>query len=162
MVVRGIIELFRIVSAKKSFIERSSFSQSRTITGIVRIYGHYPVFEGNNTTFYHLVRYPRYRTLAHHCPTLRLLGVHHLRDHRIILLLCPLCCQKARPHQRPPRLGAPHLPSNARRHARLSNRQTSTSRTLVPDPRRRTLLPRPRHDGSNDNVHSLFRVLTHL
>jgi hypothetical protein len=55
LAVRGIVELFRMVKREKELhLQILSFSISHD-HGTVRIYGHYPVIDGNKTTFY---RYP--------------------------------------------------------------------------------------------------------
>jgi hypothetical protein len=55
MAVRGVIELFRLVKREKELHrEILAFSISHDYR-IVRIYGHYPIIKGDETTFY---RYP--------------------------------------------------------------------------------------------------------
>ncbi len=50
--VRGIVELYKAVKRKKElYREILAFSISHDYTS-VRIYGHYPVIEGDKTTFY--------------------------------------------------------------------------------------------------------------
>jgi hypothetical protein len=53
MAVRGIVELFRLVKRETEVHQQIlAFSISHDHTS-VRIYGHYPVVDGNKTTFYH-------------------------------------------------------------------------------------------------------------
>jgi hypothetical protein len=56
MAVRGIVKLFRLVKREKElYREILAFSISHN-HWTVRIYGHYPVINGNKTTFYcHLI-----------------------------------------------------------------------------------------------------------
>jgi hypothetical protein len=50
--VRGVVELFRLVKREKElYREILAFSVSHDHR-TVRIYGHYPVIDGNKTTFY--------------------------------------------------------------------------------------------------------------
>ena len=52
LAVRGVVELFRLVKREKELHrEILAFSISHDHT-TVRIYGHYPVIDGNETTFY--------------------------------------------------------------------------------------------------------------
>jgi len=52
LAVRGIVELFRIVKREKELhLQILAFSISHD-HGTVRIYGHYPVIDGNKTTFH--------------------------------------------------------------------------------------------------------------
>ncbi|KAF4631173.1 hypothetical protein G7Y89_g6958 [Cudoniella acicularis] len=52
MAVRGIVELFRLVKREKELHQEIlDFSVSH-YHRIVRIYGHYPIIDGENTTFY--------------------------------------------------------------------------------------------------------------
>jgi hypothetical protein len=52
MAVRGIVELFRLVKREKELHQKIlAFSISHDDSS-VRIYGHYPVIDGNETTFY--------------------------------------------------------------------------------------------------------------
>jgi hypothetical protein len=58
MAVRAIVELFRLVKHEKElYREILAFSISHNHSS-VRIYGHYPLVDGNNTTFY---CYPIYK-----------------------------------------------------------------------------------------------------
>jgi hypothetical protein len=58
MAVRGIVELFRLVKREKELHQEIlAFSISHNHSS-VRIYGHYPLVDGNNTTFY---RHPIYK-----------------------------------------------------------------------------------------------------
>jgi hypothetical protein len=52
LAVRGVVELFRMVKREKELhLQILAFSISHD-HGTVRIYGHYPVIDGNKTTFY--------------------------------------------------------------------------------------------------------------
>ena len=58
MAVRGIVELFRLVKREKELHRQIlAFSISHNHSS-VRIYGHYPLVDGDKTTFY---RHPIYK-----------------------------------------------------------------------------------------------------
>jgi hypothetical protein len=52
LAVRGIIELFRLVKCKKELYQQILAFLISHDYQIVRIYGHYPVIDGEKTTFY--------------------------------------------------------------------------------------------------------------
>jgi hypothetical protein len=54
--VKGIVELFRLIKHKKELYRKILAFLILYDYRIVRIYSHYPIIDGNNTTFYrHLI-----------------------------------------------------------------------------------------------------------